>query len=320
MFFCVRFLGFEVWWILYFFSGTWTKFEFFFYIWAVGFAHPHPPPGGSAPRPPILQDLHFKIINWLASTAYVAKSRFAASLPKRDMMWYEILCPSLSLGHCASLMSIWPLLREDGGEEVCISFVVTGPKFVGYEPLIDIINLNIYHFIQVSILLLDTKAVVSFIRLISCKQFKHSAKLLIYTRNNRGTRTVLCGTPWVIIIASEFVPLTVQYCFISDRWDVNHLWWWPRIPMWHNVLNMKLWNFTYLKILDMTNHSIDRDWDFPGIGILQWAWRTVVWETGNPRHNRDLFEGPRKPLKYHCIMIQRGLKGALIRLPLCREA
>ena len=34
--------------------------------------------------------------------------------PKRDMVWYEILRPSIFSAHCASFMSRWPLLRGWG--------------------------------------------------------------------------------------------------------------------------------------------------------------------------------------------------------------
>ena len=49
--------------------------------------------------------------------------------PKHDMMWYEILHPSLFSVHCASFMSRWPLLMEGGGglSVYPYSLVVTGP-------------------------------------------------------------------------------------------------------------------------------------------------------------------------------------------------
>ena len=37
------------------------------------------------------------------------------AVPNRDMMWYEILRPSLFSEYCASFMSIWPLLSGEGG-------------------------------------------------------------------------------------------------------------------------------------------------------------------------------------------------------------
>ena len=47
--------------------------------------------------------------------------------PKRVMMWYEIVRPSCFLGHCASFMSRWLLLREGGGG-VCISYIGIQPN------------------------------------------------------------------------------------------------------------------------------------------------------------------------------------------------
>ena len=40
--------------------------------------------------------------------------------PKREMMWYEILRPSIFSAHCASLISRWPLLRRGRGSAILI--------------------------------------------------------------------------------------------------------------------------------------------------------------------------------------------------------
>ena len=50
---------------------------------------------------------------------------WTTTVPKRDMMWYEILRLSFFLGHCASFISRWSLLR---GRGVCISVVRKQPN------------------------------------------------------------------------------------------------------------------------------------------------------------------------------------------------
>ena len=52
--------------------------------------------------------------------------------PKRDMMWHEILRPSLFLAHSASFRSRWSLLKEGWGG-VCISLVSKQPKLIYFK-------------------------------------------------------------------------------------------------------------------------------------------------------------------------------------------
>ena len=40
-------------------------------------------------------------------------------------------------------------------------------------------------------------------------------------KNRRGPRHDPCGTPIVISLTFESVPLTIQNCFRLDRYDIN---------------------------------------------------------------------------------------------------
>ena len=44
-----------------------------------------------------------------------------------------------------------------------------------------------------------------------------SGRSLIYMRNRRGPRHDPCGTPIVISLTFESVPLTLQNCFLLDK-------------------------------------------------------------------------------------------------------
>ena len=46
--------------------------------------------------------------------SWILGSRLGACAPKRDMMWYENLRPSLFSAHWAYLMPRWPILTEGG--------------------------------------------------------------------------------------------------------------------------------------------------------------------------------------------------------------
>ena len=58
------------------------------------------------------------------------KRRFwTPTAPKRNMIWYEILCPSLFLAHCASFMSDDNFWKGEG-LQLCISVVGKQPLYL----------------------------------------------------------------------------------------------------------------------------------------------------------------------------------------------
>ena len=77
------------------------------------------------------------------------------------------------------------------------------------------------------------------------KSFKHtlmtSGRSLIKNRNKIGPSTLPCGIPLVIVLCSDFEPLMVTLCFLSDKNSLTQLNIFPVIPYLYNFFNSLRW-------------------------------------------------------------------------------
>ena len=69
----------------------------------------------------------------------------------------------------------------------------------------------------------------------------HLGRSFMYTRNKRGPRTVLWGTPHVIGLVSDDFPSRMTVCSRCDRNDAIHPRVFPAIPIASSLSNRCLW-------------------------------------------------------------------------------
>jgi hypothetical protein len=90
--------------------------------------------------------------------------------------------------------------------------------------------LTMFLFLFCSLFLIEYRRLVSSAKCRTVECLMQVWRSFIYIKNNRGPKTDPCGTPCLVYVDSDVIPLMETHCLLFVRYDLNQSFAKPLIP------------------------------------------------------------------------------------------